>query len=207
MNDAVNRDNLRAVFRRHGPPGIMELIQEEPPDPGAGQIRVRVETAGVSPADLLICWGLHPESRRFVEVLRDKEPAGVDVVFDGLGHTVARSYRVLNRGGTVVAYGHAPVVAGGRRRWGKLLATMAQFAWIFGRAALSSRKARLYSIQELRKQHPDWYSEDLARLFRLLGDGAIKPRVFDRMPLERAQDALELISQSAADGKIILFAD
>ena len=346
MNDVLNRKNLRAVFRRHGPPGIMEMIQEEPPEPGAGQVRVRVETAGVSPADLLISWGLHPESRRapftpgwdiigtvdqigshvnegdfpigkrvaaltivggfaryvciaaedtvsvpddldqadaqclpfdymvayqmlhrtaalqsevtvliqgaagstgsallelgrllglkmygtastmkcgivqelggipidyrredFVHVLKEKEPAGVDVVFDGLGHTVTRSYRVLNRGGTVVAYGHAPVIAGGRRHWGKLLGTMAQFAWVFGRAALSSRKARLYSIQELRKKHPDWYSEDLTRLFRLLGNGSIKPRVFDRMPLEQARSALELLSQSAVNGKIILFAD
>ena len=40
------------------------MVQEEPPQPGADQVRVRVETAGVSPADLLICWGLHPESRR-----------------------------------------------------------------------------------------------------------------------------------------------
>jgi NADPH:quinone reductase-like Zn-dependent oxidoreductase len=59
----------------------------------------------------------------------------------------------------------------------------------------------------MRKKHPDWYSEDLTRLFRLLSDGAIKPRVFDRMPLERARDALELLSQSAVNGKIILFAD
>jgi len=143
----------------------------------------------------------------FVRVLREKEPGGVDVVFDGLGHTVARSYRVLSRGGTVVAYGHAPVVAGGRRHWGKLLGTVAQFAWVFGRAVLSSRKARLYSIQELKKKRPDWYLEDLNRLFHLLGEGTIKPRIFDRMPLERAQDALELVSQSAVIGKIILFAD
>lgn len=345
MSHAVNRENVRALFRRHGPPGIMEMIQEEPPQPAANQIRVRVETAGVSPADLLICWGLHPEARRapftpgwdiigtvdrigshvsksdypigkriaaltivggfaryvcipaedavsvpddvdpaeaqclpfdymvsyqmlyrtaavqpeqrvliqgaagstgsallelgqslglkmygtastskcgiveelggvpidykredFVRVLKGQEPAGVDVVFDGLGHTVTRSYRALNRGGTVVAYGHAPVIAGGRRHWGKLLGTIAQFVWVFGRAALSSRKVRLYSIQELRKKHPDWYSEDLNRLFRLLAEGAIKPRVFARMPLERAREALELLSQSAVNGKIILFA-
>lgn len=340
------RKNVRAVFRRHGPPDIMEMLEEAPPQPGAADVRVRVETAGVSPADLLISWGLHPESRRapftpgwdvigtidrigaavrgdgvsigmrvaaltivggfaryvcvpakdvvavpggldpaeaqclpfdymvsyqmlyrtaavrpgatvlihgaagstgsallelgralgltmygtvstkkravvealggipidythedFVHVLKDREPAGVDVVFDGLGHTIGRSYRVLKGGGTLVAYGHAPVIAGGKRHWGTLLGTLAQFAWVFGRAALSSRTARLYSIQELRKKHPDWYAEDLGQLFRLLGDGAIAPRVFDRMPLEQVRDALELISQSAVTGKIILFTD
>ncbi len=59
----------------------------------------------------------------------------------------------------------------------------------------------------MKKKHPDWYHEDLNRLFHLLGEGAIKPRVFDRMPLERVQDALELVSQSTVIGKIILFAD
>ena len=64
MADPLIRKNLRAVFRRHGPPKYLEMIKEEPPLPGANQVRLRVETAGVSPADLLICWGLHPESRR-----------------------------------------------------------------------------------------------------------------------------------------------
>jgi NADPH2:quinone reductase len=339
------RDNLRSVFFRHGPPEIMEMVQEEPGEPGPGEIRICVETAGVSPADLLICWGLHPESRRppftpgwdvigivdrigpnagegdcaigkrvaaltivdgfaryvctpasnavpvpdgldpaeaqcmpfdyavayqmmyrsaavqpettvliqgaagstgsallqlgrllrlkmygtastkncetvrdlggilidyrredFVRVLREQEPGGVDVVFDGLGHTIARSFRVLSRDGTIVAYGHAPVVAGGRRHWGKLLGTVAQFAWVFGRASLSPRKARLYSIQQLKKKYPNWYCDDVSQLFRLLGEGAIKPRVFDRMPLEQVQEALELVSRSAVTGKIILFA-
>ena len=84
---------------------------------------------------------------------------------------------------------------------------MVRIAWVFGRATFSSRRACLYSIQELRKKHPDWYSEDLNRLFYSLSEGAIRPRIFDRMPLERAGDALELLSQSAPNGKIILFAD
>jgi len=53
----------------------------------------------------------------FVEVLRQKEPGGIDVVFDGVGQTLSRSYSVLNQNGIVVAYGHAPVVSGGKRDW------------------------------------------------------------------------------------------
>ncbi|HET7500722.1 MAG TPA: zinc-binding dehydrogenase [Kofleriaceae bacterium] len=56
--------NLRAVMRRHGPPSLIELVEDEAPRPGPGEVRIRVETAGVSPADLLIGWGLHPEARR-----------------------------------------------------------------------------------------------------------------------------------------------
>src|SRR5262245_38768843 len=42
----------------------LELVEEELPNPGPGQVRLRILTAGVSYADVLMCQGVHPEARR-----------------------------------------------------------------------------------------------------------------------------------------------
>lgn len=53
--------SLRIVVRRHGGPEVLETVQEEAPEPGRGEVRVRVLAAGVSFADLLMREGVHPE--------------------------------------------------------------------------------------------------------------------------------------------------
>jgi len=52
------------VLTRHGGPEALEVRQWEVAPPGPHELRVRVEAAGISFADLLICQGLHPERRR-----------------------------------------------------------------------------------------------------------------------------------------------
>ncbi len=49
------------VLTRHGGPQALEVRPWEVPPPGPGEVRVRVEAAGISFADLLVCQGLHPE--------------------------------------------------------------------------------------------------------------------------------------------------
>jgi hypothetical protein len=39
------------------------------------------------------------------------------------------------------------------------------------------KRARFYSINAMRLQHPAWFREDLERLFALLAGGAIHPRL------------------------------
>lgn len=53
--------SLRIIARRFGGPEVLEVVQEEPPEPGRGEVRVRELVAGVSFADLLIREGIHPE--------------------------------------------------------------------------------------------------------------------------------------------------
>jgi NADPH:quinone reductase-like Zn-dependent oxidoreductase len=36
----------------------------------------------------------------------------------------------------------------------------------------------------MKRKHPDWYRDDLARLFALLAAGRLKPVIADRLPLE-----------------------
>jgi len=53
--------SLRIVARCFGGPDVLEAVQEEAPEPGQGEVRVRELVAGVSFADLLMREGIHPE--------------------------------------------------------------------------------------------------------------------------------------------------
>jgi NADPH:quinone reductase-like Zn-dependent oxidoreductase len=53
--------SLRIIVRRFGGPEVLETVEEEAPEPGRGEVRVREFVAGVSFADLLMREGIHPE--------------------------------------------------------------------------------------------------------------------------------------------------
>src|SRR5262245_19842869 len=53
--------SLRIIVRRLGGPEVLETLEEDAPEPGRGEARVRVLAAGVSFAELLMREGIHPE--------------------------------------------------------------------------------------------------------------------------------------------------
>ena len=59
-DDAIMK-SLRIIVRRFGGPEVLETVQEEVPEPGRGEVRIREFVAGVSFADLLMREGIHPE--------------------------------------------------------------------------------------------------------------------------------------------------
>ncbi len=136
----------------------------------------------------------------FVEKMRQLAPAGVDFAFDGLGaRNFKRSLKTIKPGGLLVAYGFSNAVNQGRA------AVMLDFI----RFKLSSMwpgsiKKTFYSITDLRNRHPDWFADDLKKLFGFLEKSVIKPSIWKRLPLPEARQAHELIEQSKPTGKIIL---
>ncbi len=52
----------RIIVRSRGGPEVLESVEEDVPEPQAGEVRVRILTAGVSYADLLMREGVHPET-------------------------------------------------------------------------------------------------------------------------------------------------
>ncbi|MGE5413662.1 MAG: medium chain dehydrogenase/reductase family protein [Syntrophomonadaceae bacterium] len=54
----------RVVVTRYGGPDALEVIEEERPDPKAGEVRVEVLAAGVSLPDVMAREGIHPETPR-----------------------------------------------------------------------------------------------------------------------------------------------
>jgi NADPH:quinone reductase-like Zn-dependent oxidoreductase len=70
---------------RAGPPRVLELREAPDPRPGRGQVRVRVEAAGVNFADLMGRMGLYPDLPK-MPVVPGYEIAGrIDAVGEGVG--------------------------------------------------------------------------------------------------------------------------
>ena len=54
----------RIVVSRYGGPEVLELLEDEVPEPKAGEIRVKVLAAGVAMPDVMAREGIHPETPR-----------------------------------------------------------------------------------------------------------------------------------------------
>src|SRR5579864_2848026 len=56
--------HTRIIVTHYGGPDAIQVIQEECPEPKAGEVRVRVLAAGVSLPDIMAREGIHPETPR-----------------------------------------------------------------------------------------------------------------------------------------------
>lgn len=132
---------------------------------------------------------------------------GVDVAFDAIGvDNFARSYRALAPGGLLVEYGFYRASLAGDSFWEiateYLKSRWQQLKWTW----LPEREKRFafYSITDMRAVEPQWFREDLARLFQLALAGEITPSIWKRLPLEAAAEAHAAIETGKVQGKIIL---
>lgn len=80
----MDRSNHRIVVGRRGGPDVLQMVEEDLPTPDTGEIRVRVEAAGVSGFDVML------RSRSFPGFPKVPYTPGVDVVgeVDALGEGV-----------------------------------------------------------------------------------------------------------------------
>ncbi len=158
-------------------------------------------TASKSKHELVKSLGATPIDYKSEDfVARVQALGGVDAAFDAIGgDNFQRSFKSLNKGGTLVAYGF----------YNNAMGNGGNVPIEYMRVALSNilpngRKAVFYSIGDLRKKNPEWFKEDLGTLFGLLKEGKIKPSIERRMKLEEAAQAHELIEQAAVRGRIVL---
>src|SRR5512138_3440518 len=54
--------HTRIVVTRYGGPEVLQVVEEECPEPAPGEARVRVLAAGVSLPDIMAREGIHPET-------------------------------------------------------------------------------------------------------------------------------------------------
>src|SRR5436309_14041753 len=54
--------HTRIIVTHYGGPDALQVLEEECPEPKAGEVRVRVLAAGVSLPDLMMREGIHPET-------------------------------------------------------------------------------------------------------------------------------------------------
>jgi NADPH2:quinone reductase len=149
------------------------------------------------------------KERDFVEACRELRPAGLDVVFDGIGGThLMRSARTLHRGGQLVGYGFGSTATNGRQTpWAIAVTSLAWLGAFSYNLLPAYKRVRLYSIQMLKRRRPAWFREDLGQLLTLLSEGQIRPLVAERFPLTDAARAQELLASGSTVGKLVLTFD
>lgn len=125
---------------------------------------------------------------------------GVDVVFDPLGaESLSRSLHALKPGGMLVAFGFQNEVLG---RGGSIpmdFVKLKLWDWL-----PNGHATAFYSIGAMRRKHPEWFREDLARLFDMLAAGRIAPLVAEVLPLAEVRRAHERVEAGEVAGKLVL---
>lgn len=139
----------------------------------------------------------------FVNRIYDLTGDGIDVVFDAIGGThLFSSYKTLRKKGKLISYGFSSALSAKHRRILRLGASFAILTLL--KLLPDHRQVVFYSIAGLKKQHPEWFREDLTELLDLLVKKQIKPIIADRLPLQEAAYAHRLIEQSAVSGQLVL---
>jgi NADPH:quinone reductase-like Zn-dependent oxidoreductase len=147
----------------------------------------------------------------FVKEVHRLTGDGLDVVFDGIGgDNLWRSRDALREGGRVVTYGFQSKMREGRMASGSegrhSIRESAELGWFILRNWFKpGRKSMMpYSIQWLMRFKPAWFRHDLLTLLGLLEQGKIKPLIAQRLPLEEARRAHEMLGEGGVLGKIVL---
>lgn len=151
-----------------------------------------IDRLGATPIDY--------KTENWVEGVRSLTGDGIDAVFDPIGgDNFKKSFSLIRHHGILVAYGFYNTVMG---KGGSIpLDFLRLKLW---NILPNGRSTAFYSIGALRQKQPDWFSEDLRKLFDLLVHGKIKPVIAARMPLAEARRAHEFIERAEVQGKIVL---
>ena len=131
--------------------------------------------------------------------VRRIRPAGVDAAFDAVGGLSTKQCVLsTHRGGITIWYGFV-----GARGLSALVGSA--FSLFVG-SRLRGRRGSFYGITMLYRKDPHPFREDLAKLFDLLAQKRISPRIAQRLPLLDARVANERLEAGGIEGKIILVA-
>jgi NADPH2:quinone reductase len=152
--------------------------------------------------DLVRSYGATPiegRSARLDEGVHALLPEGVDAAFDGVGGAqTGQCVKATRPGGLTVWYGF-----GGAKG---LLAIARSALALFAGSRLSGRRGAFYGITALYRRDPVPLREDLPKLFELLGQGRVHPRIAQRLPLLAARQANERLEAGDIEGKLVLVA-
>jgi NADPH:quinone reductase len=148
-----------------------------------------------------------------------KEAGGVDVVVDSLGGPISlRSFRALRPGGRLVVFGRYDTLKDGHKDWAAVIKWWSAVVtvWLWDKLS-PRRRVFAYHVQKWRDKatrrpeavggepmDADWFREDFATLVQLLREAKLHPVVAERLPLDEARHAHELLESSASKGKLVL---
>ncbi len=161
----------------------------------AASSQEKVDFAKAAGADLGI---VYPEKmdkdaqRAFSDAIKAAGGGGVDVVYDGVGGDYAEpAVRALNWEGTFLVIGFPAGIP--KLPLNLTLLKSCQVVGVFWGAFVA--------------REPQRNAENIADLFRLYGEGKIKPRISKRYPLADAALAIKDLQDRKATGKIVVMVD
>ncbi len=167
-------------------------------------------TAGPSKQDYLRKIGVqHPidyEKSDFVDVIRKYAPGGVELAMDPIGgKSWARSYACLAPAGKLAVYGFSAAAGdSGARSIRRGLQAMLQSPR-FHPFKLMEKGAAVIGVNlgqaRARGSH---LRDELGEIFRLYGEGKIRPVIGKTFPLDRAAAAHQFLQDRKNTGKVIL---
>jgi NADPH:quinone reductase-like Zn-dependent oxidoreductase len=139
--------------------------------------------------------------------VRALAPGGVDAVFDHLGGaSVIASWRLLARGGTLVAYGSATTRDDSGNKQLPVLKILGR-VWTWN-ALPNGRHAYFYNIWAGRsfgrRRFQARLRDDLSQVLQAMAQGDISAQIATRLPLGQAAEALRLAESGTIAGKIVL---
>lgn len=137
--------------------------------------------------------------QNFVEVLRQVEPNGIDVVMDGMSRMayIRKGLSLLRRGGRVVSFGdprHLSVLV-------QMLMTMVTVNLL-----PNSKSFKLYGTSRYVLGDKQPFLDDWATLFALLESGKIRPVITDVLPILEAAEANRMLENGCVTGNVVLAA-
>ncbi len=138
-------------------------------------------------------------AQNFVEVLRQAEPDGVDVVFDGISRmdTIRRGLSLLRHGGRWVSFGEPA----GFFDLFRMLSTL-----VVVNLLPNGKSFKLFGTSSYFLGKEQSYLDDWATLFNLLEEGQIAPVITQTFPVLEAARAHELLESGAVIGNVVLVA-
>jgi NADPH:quinone reductase-like Zn-dependent oxidoreductase len=135
----------------------------------------------------------------FEEVIREREPGGIQAVFDHIGGAnLGKGYRLLAAGGVLVSYAFAG-------RPGHTVAdTVRGAAWLKLKGLLPGKRTALCMVpRELKSDHA-WYRQSLRRLLDMADDGDIRAKVGAVFALSEAAAVHGALERGEIVGKVVL---
>lgn len=135
----------------------------------------------------------------FVEVIRQAEPDGIDVVLDGMMRVdyIRRALPLQRRGGRLVSFGEPT----GFPDLFRILGTFAAVNLLPNGKSCKPYGTSFYFLGDKRPFLEDW-----ATLFKLLEEGKIKPIIEKKFPILEAAQANELLESGTVTGNLVLLA-
>lgn len=153
-----------------------------------------VEAKGGSPIDY--------KTQDFVDILRAREPYGVDFVVDPIGGDVTtRSLRLLKPGGKLVSTATIQSLHEGSNRLSTVIGILRLPFWSLTHPG---KKAYFWDVSAAATKDPAQYRKDLTAVFDLMYAGRLKPEIGAVKSLVEAPKAQQMLLDYKVLGKVVL---